>query len=222
LADGVAPSHQASLGAAFTNLKCMSDFRDRLQEYIRQQARPIEKFGHQPRLYALTLQVGEGHTYDDDVVFAAAWLHDLGVFIGHRPEEPLSLANWDNSAYAMAKTPEILRDLDFPMTKSPAVVEVIRTHQPRGAPTTIEGEILRDADILEQLGAIGMVRTICKIGRDSRFPDFTSAAASLQKALETLPQQLHLDSARTLAHPRIAFLQTFLNNLDTEAGAALY
>jgi uncharacterized protein len=200
----------------------MSDFRDRIQEYIRQQARPIEKFGHQPRLYALTLQVGEGQTYDDDVIFAAAWLHDLGVFIGHRPEDPHVLANWDNTAYAMAKTPQILNAVDFPVIKCPAVVEAIRTHQPTGIPATIEGEILRDSDILEQLGAIGVVRTVCKIGRDSRFPDFTSAAASLRKALETLPRQLHLDSARALAQPRIAFLQNFLDSLEAEAGAALY
>lgn len=199
-----------------------SAFRNRIQNYIRQQARPVEKFGHQPRLYALTLQVGEDHAYDDDVVFAAAWLHDLGVFIGHRPEDPVALANWDNTAYAMAKAPDILRDLDFPAEKRPAVVEAIRTHQPAGTPTAIEGEILRDADILEQLGAVGVVRTVCKVGRDSRFPDFTSAVASLRKALKNFPPQLHLDSARTLAQPRVAFLQEFLNRLDAEAGVALH
>jgi uncharacterized protein len=200
----------------------MSDFRPRIEEYIREQARPVEKFGHQPRLYALTQQIGQGQTYDDDVVFAAAWLHDLGVFTGHRPEEPQALANWDNTAYAMAKAPGILHETGFPAAKQAAVVEAIRTHQPSGAPTTLEGEILRDADILEQLGAIGVVRTVCKIGRDNRFPDFTSASASLAKALQALPQQLQLDVARKLAHPRIAFLQNFLQSLESEAAGALY
>ena len=160
----------------------MDGFRDRLQRYIREQARPLEKFGHQPRLYALTLEIGKGYSYDDDVVFAAAWLHDIGVFVGHRPEDPEALAKWDNTAYAMAKSPEILSHLHFPVEKQASVVEAIRTHQPSAVPTAIEGEILRDADILEQLGAIGVVRTVCKVGRDSRFPDFTSAAASLRKA----------------------------------------
>jgi uncharacterized protein len=200
----------------------MSDFRQSIEEYIRQEARPVEKFGHQPRLYALTQQIGQGQTYEDDVVFAAAWLHDLGVFIGHRPEEPQALANWDNTAYAMEKAPGILNELGFPAAKQAAVVEAIRTHQPSGAPTTLEGAILRDADILEQLGAIGVVRTICKIGRDGRFPDFTSASASLAKALKALPQQLQLEAARKLAQPRIAFLQTFLHSLRSEAGDALY
>ena len=61
------------------------DFRTALVEYIRQEAQPVDKFSHQPRLYHLATQIGAGLEYDDDVLFAAAWLHDLGVFYGHRP-----------------------------------------------------------------------------------------------------------------------------------------
>jgi uncharacterized protein len=60
--------------------------------YIREQAKPVDKFSHQERLYALTREIGAGQTYDDDVVFAAVWMHDLGVFIGHRPEDLAALA----------------------------------------------------------------------------------------------------------------------------------
>ncbi len=63
----------------------MAGWRDALIEYLRQEAKPVEKFGHQPRLYALTQQIGKTLVYDDEVVFAACWLHDLGVFVGHRP-----------------------------------------------------------------------------------------------------------------------------------------
>lgn len=200
----------------------MSPFRTRIEEYIRREARPIEKYGHQPRLYALTLEIGKGQIYDDDVVFAAAWLHDIGVFIGHRPEDPQALAAWDCTAYAMAQVPELLSAFNFPAAKCAAVVEAIRTHQPAATPTTIEGEILRDGDILEQLGAIGIMRTVCKVGRDTRFADFTSAAAALQKALASLPSQLHLPFARTLAEPRIALLESFLRQLTGEAGLNLH
>ena len=198
------------------------NFRNRIEQFIREQARPIEKFGHQPRLYALTQQIGKSMTYDDDVVFAATWLHDLGVFTGHRPEDPEALSVWDNTAYGIAKAPQVLSDCEFPMTKQAAVVETIRTHQPSSRPTSLEGEILRDADILEQLGAIGVMRAVCKVGRDTRFPDFTSAATSLRKALAALPAQIHLDVTRTLAQPRIALLQMFLAQLDAESLPALY
>ena len=200
----------------------MSDFRRHIEAYIRREARPLDKFGHQPRLYALTLRVGAGQTYDDDIVFAAAWLHDVGVFLGHRPEEPEALARWDNVAYAMEQAPALLREAGFPLQKIDAVVEAIRTHQPSARPTTMEGTILRDADILEQLGAVGMMRTVCKIGRDSRFPDFSAAADYLRNALATLPGQIQLDATRELAKAKVELLERFLAGLEEEAKPGLY
>ncbi len=135
-----------------------SRFRAYIEEYIRVEARPTEKFGHQPRLYRLATQVGRGLQYDDDVLFAAAWLHDLGVFVGHRPENIEELAVWDCVRYAMDNAPAVLLRAEFPAHKIAAVVEAIRTHQPRGNPETTEGVILHDADILEQLGSTGILR----------------------------------------------------------------
>jgi uncharacterized protein len=200
----------------------MSDFRQAIRDYIAREAQPRDKFGHQPRIYALTQQIGAGHDYDDDVVFAAAWLHDLGVFIGHRPEGEEALTGWNNVVYAIERAPALLAAMGFPAEKAGAVVEAIRTHQPAEQPTTIEGTILRDADILEQLGAIGILRTVCKIGRDTRFPTFTTAVESLRKALATLPGQIQLDSARELARPKIEALKAFLQAIDDESKPALF
>ncbi len=185
-------------------------YRPALVAYIREQAKPVEKFSHQPRLYALAKSVGAGLSYDDDVVFAAVWLHDLGVFVGHRPESPAALAAWDCAAYALARAPEILKRLGFPAEKISAVVEVIRTHQPQDQPATIEGVIVRDADILEQLGATGILRTVCKIGRDTRFQTFPDALQVLQKNADTLPDQLKLPASRQLAELRLQALRAFL------------
>lgn len=195
-------------------------FRDALVAYIREQAKPVDKFSHQPRLYALTREVGAGQTYDDDIVFAAVWLHDLGVFVGHRPEAPEALAKWDNVAYAMQRTPELLQQFGFPAEKIPAVVEAIRTHQPLDNPATIEGIILRDTDILEQLGAVTVLRTVCKIGRDTRFHTFPDALRVLRKNAEVLPAQLRLPAARKLAEPRLKVLRQFLEAAEAEGCAA--
>ena len=185
-------------------------FRTAIIDYIRENARPADKFRHQERLYALTKEVGAGQTYDDDVVFAAAWMHDLGVFIGHRPEDLTALAKWDSKAYAVERVPSLLEGLGFPKDKIPAVVEAIRTHLPGDNPTTLEAIILRDADILEQLGAVGILRTVSKIGRDTRFHTFPDALRVLQKALDALPAQLRLPTSRKLAEPRTKALRDFL------------
>jgi len=196
-------------------------YREALREYIRREARPFDKFGHQPRLYALARQVGAGRDFDDNVVFAAVWLHDLGVFIGHRPEDPEALARWDSVAWAMEKAPAVLRTVGFPEAKIAAVVEAIRTHQPSGEPVTMEGTIVRDADILEQLGAIAILRTVSKVGRDTRFPTFTDAVASLRRSLQILPQQIRLDTTRALAAEKIRTLEVFLEAVQVEGQDAL-
>ena len=193
------------------------DFRAAIVEYIRAQAKPPDKFSHQPRLYALARSLGRGERFDDDVLFAAAWFHDLGVFIGHRPEEPLALARWNNVAYAIERAPRLLRDLGFPEEKIPAVLEVIRTHLPSEAPSSFEGTLLRDADILEQLGAVGILRTVSKVGRDTRFIFFEDALKVLRRNADELPARLRLEAARELALPRVKALRDFLEAASAEA-----
>jgi len=200
----------------------MADFRSAIEAYIAKEARPVEKFGHQPRLYALAVEVGRGLAFDDDVLFAAAWLHDLGVFYGHRPEDPEELARWDNVEYAVQRTPEVLAEAGFPASKVGAVIRAIRAHQPWADPDTMEGTILRDADILEQLGAVAVLRTACKVGRDTRFQTFTQVAESLRQALTKLPPLLRLDTSRILAQAKMLALDAFLAALEREAKPALY
>lgn len=198
------------------------DFRTELADYIRREAMPEDKYGHQPRLYALTQRIGEGLEYDDDVVYAAAWLHDLGVFVGHRPEDPQKLAHWDHVAYTVARVHGILERSGFPTAKISAVVDAICTHQPHDEPLTIEATILRDADILEQLGAIGILRGVSKVGRDTRYKTFTSAVANLRRCLEELPAKLRLQSARKLANPKVQVLRQFLEATDLEGKPELF
>jgi uncharacterized protein len=193
-----------------------TEYREAIVEYIRLNARPPDKFSHQARLYFLAKQIAAAVAHDEDVLYASAWLHDLGVFIGHRPEEPRALAAWDWIAYAMEKAPALLDEFGFPKAKIPSVLEAIRTHLPSAEPTTIEGSVLRDADILEQLGAVGILRTVSKVGRDTRFPRFSDALRILQKNLEQLPGKLRLESARQLAQPRVQALRAFLAAAEAE------
>jgi uncharacterized protein len=194
-----------------------SGYREAIAEYIRAQAQPPDKFSHQPRLYHLATRLAEGQPYDDDVLYAAAWMHDLGVFVGHRPEDLTALAAWDHVAYAARQVPLILKQFEFPEGKIAAAIEVIRTHLPSTKPTSFEGTLLRDADILEQLGAIAVLRTVSKVGRDTRFVRYADALRVLRRNVEQLPAQLELASARRLAEARVATLQAFLAAAEAEA-----
>ena len=195
-------------------------YRQAIADYIRANAKPPDKFSHQPRLYQLAQGLAEDQPFDDDVLYAAVWMHDLGVFIGHRPEDPVKLSAWDHVGYAMKKTPSLLRQFGFPEEKIQAVVEAIRTHLPSGEPASFEGTLMRDADILEQLGAVGILRTVSKVGRDTRFIRFGDALRVLRQNLETLPPQLRLVSARRLVQSRLQVLKTFLEAAEQEAAGA--
>jgi uncharacterized protein len=194
------------------------NFRQAIADYIRTNAKPPDKFSHQPRLYQLAKRLAEDQPFDDDVLYAAAWMHDLGVFIGYRPEEPAALAAWDHIAYAVKEVPKLLERFGFPAEKIPAVMEAIRTHLPATKPASFEGTLLRDADILEQLGAVGILRTVSKVGRDTRFVRLTDALRVLGRNAEQWPALLQLESARRLAEPRGKILKAFLDAAKTEAG----
>ena len=196
----------------------LTDYRSATVAYLHANAHPVDKYSHQPRLYALSRRLGEGIAFDDDILFAAAWLHDLGVFVGHRPEDPEALRVWNNVAYACAQAPGLLRQFGFPLEKIPAVVKVITQHLPSATPDSIEATLLRDADILEQLGAVGLLRTVSKVGRDTRFTTFSDAVAVLRRNVRDLPGQLRLPQARALAQSRVRTLAVFLEGVEEEAG----
>ena len=199
-----------------------SDWRSSVVAYIRAEALPIDKYGHQPRLYALATQIGRGMQYDDDILFAAAWMHDLGVFLGHRPKDPEQLSRWDHVPYTIQRSRELLSDWGFPSEKLDGVASAIRHHQPKDEPDTMEGILLRDADILEQLGAIGVLRAAVKVGRDTRYPTFSSILPVLDYAVNHLANRTRLPQTKVMAQSRAEMLRSFLAAVHNEAGNLLY
>jgi uncharacterized protein len=198
------------------------DWRESVVDYIRREAQPEDKFGHQPRIYALAKTIGQDMDYDDDVLFAAAWMHDLGVFSGHRPQDIEQLSRWDHVPYTIGRSTELLTAWGFPQKKLDEVAEAIRTHQSKDEPTTVEGTLLRDADILEQLGAIGVLRAAVKVGRDSRYPNFSSILPVLSHALNELASQTRLTRSKIMAQSRAEMLRSFLSAVYDEAGDLLH
>ena len=76
---------------------------------------------------------------------------------------------------------------------------------------------MRDADLLEQLGAIGILRIVSKVGRDTRFVRLSDPVGALRRNVEQLPAKLQLASARRLAQPRLETLRAFLEAAQAEA-----
>jgi uncharacterized protein len=198
------------------------DWRQSVIDYIRIEAQPEDKFGHQPRVYALATRIADGMEYDDDILFAAAWMHDLGVFTGHRPKDPAQLSAWNHVPYTIRRSRELLTTWGFPVEKLEGVEAAIRYHQAEDEPITAEGILMRDADILEQLGAIGILRAAVKVGRDTRYRSFSSIVPILSEAVNHLANQTRLTSSKIMAESRARMLRSFITAIHDEAGDVLH
>lgn len=102
--------------------------------------------------WANKLAATDGVALDDDVIFAAAWLHDVGSMEGWA--EP----NQEHGDVSAAKLDRMLEGTDFPKAKMDRVREAMRTHmfyrEPGASP---EARYLHDADALDNVGTIGIV-----------------------------------------------------------------
>jgi len=110
---------------------------------------PAWGWQHSERNYqiALALANGDGLRVDTDVLFAAAFLHDMAAFM------PCPDAKIEHGECAARQSGDILRAADFPMSKLPAVLAAERGHMYYSDPgTQPEAIVLHDADSLDFLG----------------------------------------------------------------------
>jgi len=140
----------------------MPEWRESVVEFVRANALPVDKFGHQPRLYALACKIGHALAFDDDILFAAAWMHDLG--------SSLATARGSSATCPLGSCP--VHHCSQPRTarrlriSAPKAGCRRRSHPHPSAPGHAQsnrGHPPADADILEQLGAVGALRAIAKV-----------------------------------------------------------
>jgi uncharacterized protein len=166
---------------------------------------------HSERNYRVALQLasGDGLKVDDDVLFAAAFLHDMGAF------QPCADPKMEHGDCAAIASEAILRSAGFPMQKYAEVAAAERGHMYYRDPgTQPEAIVLHDADSLDFLGAIGAARMLSLTG--SAKPDFAPAVKSLRSFLNDIPAKLVTRTARAMAVARVAELRQFLDALDRE------
>ncbi len=175
---------------------------------------------HYQRNYLLTQRIAEQENipFDSDVVFAAAFLHDLGVF------EPYVVSGAEHSQTAVDNIHSILAPTGFPMEKIAAVNTLILGHMFYSEPGENElAQAFHDADTLDFLGTIGITRILSVTSRHRWAKDLTGALSTIEKFHVELPANLHLASSKKLAQQRIKVAQEFIQSLkiETHSGKAL-
>jgi len=114
---------------------------------------------HANRLIELIKQIGSGLSYDLHIVELAAYLHDWGAFPSYIQKNVEHAIRSRQVVEA-----EILPRLDLTPNQAASLLEAIELHDYRDPrPTqTNEALLLREADMLEFLGSIGMAREFAR------------------------------------------------------------
>jgi uncharacterized protein len=170
---------------------------------------------HSERDYLLSISIakGEGLAVDSDVLFAAAFLHDIGA------QKPYAKDDVKHEPRAVEVMGPILQEAGFPMEKQALLAEVILRHMYYSAPgLSPEAVVFRDADTLDGLGVVGAVRVFSQGGREDGWaPSLGEGLDRIKRWQTDLPRALSTATARGMAQRRVEELRPFLERLQDES-----
>lgn len=160
---------------------------------------------HVLRVLKRCIRLGEKLHADMEVLVTAVYLHDLGRHY---------IADKIHGALSAQKAEPVLERIRFPKEKRDAVLHAIRVHDVSASPedrTSLESKILYDADKIDTLGVVGVLRYIRhyygKKPIDYMLDDIDARWEGL-----TLPE------TRTLALPDYKYIKEFFAQLKEELG----
>jgi HD domain len=201
-------------GATTAQLNAESGWRVTVRIFSAKHFRnPAWGYSHCVRDYLLAreLAAADHIMLDDDVLFAAAYLHDMAAFA------PWEKQNVDHADEAAQIVDTVLKGTRFPMSKIDAVRGAIRTHMYDRDPVGPEALYLHDADALDWLGAIGIARVIALVDPNGGAPDGPAAVRMLEDYLANVPARVISPAGRARVPQRKAELEHFLESLRSES-----
>lgn len=210
-------AHAAARGAtpaASPAVPAATDWRASVQALAAKHFKnPAWGYSHCLRDYALAreLAAADHVALDDDVLFAASYLHDMAAF------KPWEKPNIDHSDVAADIVHTVLEGSGFPMEKLDAVRGAIRTHMYYREPIGAEALYLHDADALDWLGAIGVARITALVDPEGGDPDGPRAVKMLEDNLRSVPERIFSPAGKAMMPSRKAELETYLLELRRES-----
>ena len=164
---------------------------------------------HAERLLVLIEQIGADISYDVEVIELAAYMHDWGAFPRYIQKDVEHAVRSRQIVEA-----EILPQLDLTSAQKDILLEAIELHDYRDMrlPQSKETLLLREADMLEFLGMIGMAREFARGPKnvETCYKRIRSRQYGLQGHF-TLPR------AQQIAQVRLERMETSLQWLNEES-----
>jgi uncharacterized protein len=191
---------------------------------------PTHDVLHISRVVNMALHLAEKEGGDIAVILPAAYFHDCVNLPKDHPQRK------EASRLSGEAAVKYLREIGYPMPDEGAIRHAIEAHSFSAGivARTLEAKIVQDADRLDALGAIGIARCMgvsTKVARpyyeatdplaqhrtldDSRY-----GIDHFYVKLFKLPDMLNTQTAKAIAAQRVAFMQSYLEQLAREANPA--
>ena len=173
---------------------------------------PSWGLAHSERDYLLTKSIMEksNEAFDEEVLFAAAFLHDLGGM------DAFAVENVDHAVRSAQLAEEKLPAMGFSADKIPQVKEVILGHTYYGEkPSSKLALAFRDSDILDFMGDMGVARLYgATKDLDPNFSSLAPATSLIKKFRKDFPDKLSLDASKILLEPKIKEMDDFIKSIN--------
>ncbi len=198
---------------------------------------------HIGRVIRAAIEIGREESADLDVIELAAILHD----IFQNKEAHSSHEGLRHEIQGAQEARRILKSLEIPDEITEKVCHCIEAHRKRTGPEprTIEAKCLFDADKLDCLGAIGVIRAAFvsfdhgqefykeetdiedykrrNIRHDGTIIDFSRHSSNLEYelSLRHVTGRMYTQTGRRLAAERLAFMDEFFERIEKEIKGVL-
>ncbi|EGW41850.1 HD domain-containing protein [Desulfosporosinus sp. OT] len=174
------------------------DFRQELIQIVdKSGAHPAWGVKHCFRVYHLAKELSSHLTLDDEVLYAAAMLHDTGKYPVY------ALKNVDHALRSKGVAANLLQQLMFSPLKLPIVLDAVENHMYYSEPgRSDEAVYLRESDILDNFGNIGLMRLFSLVGQDELIQTHENAIDRARLFADALPNKVTTKAGKRLAIKR--------------------
>lgn len=159
---------------------------------------------HLFRIVEKALSLAKHHSADISIVEAGAWLHDTNL---EKTVTGDTLANKE-------KIVKFLTAINVSSNDVKKILHCIEAHDGRVPATTIEAQIVHDADTLEKMGPLGVIRETWK--RTHAGMNTEQIIEHLKTHIKKRENNLYTKEAQEIAHQLNKQLQLFFSTIDEQ------
>ena len=175
--------------------------KSKVEQYVKQQTGRRLAFGfeHAQRVYKLAKKLGS--KYDDEILHAASFLHDL--------------AQGKNHQDLSAKQAALLLKHDMSAPDMFRIQKAIRNHGVLGEPKGVEGILVHDAALLDALGGVGLLQLAIN-AKENNKTSLGEVVKLIRNYRIAIANKLILKQSKSLAADRLGVMDLVLDALETE------